>query len=372
MLVYIFIIFIILLIIEYFIYKFLNQNKHIIYDTNYEIKQLKNNRVNEKTIIELFKNKINERLEMLKNMDYQAWLRYNQNNSIITHNNIKYNIFIYEKTNFEHTFINRCSHSKELINQNYLNEREMIIHRSEILKTFPPSKNLPKEMYTMPLNHDGFNNISYNWQNFFTDNPVLNNTIFTKYNINSFDGIIGISYTKDYLDVKYKELYFNYFSKIILFFLHFIILFIACVIFYINKKSMNGFIRSIILLISSWLFLIFCLFSNTSITNINNEMNLNRIIYENLLGIAFLMGVNLFIINYYKKSDIVEKELIFLLCFVVVFLFLSLFKLNNYLDINYLMIDRIKNQTLFNMSMFFNFCIFIIFIQHFLKINKIF
>jgi len=365
MLKYIILLFVILLIIEYYVFEYYQKKKNSLFDNEYEAKQLENNKKNIHALTDIFKHTIEQRVHALKNMDYTDWLLYNQKNSIITNNDIKYNIFIYEKSETDNTFIIRCSYPPNFINQNYLDELIHLKNESPILESFPPSSRLPEEMYNMSLSNDGFNNISFNWYNYFTKNPVLDESIFTKYNKNNFSGVIGISYTKEYLDIKYNNIFINYVHPYVLLFLHASILLISCSVFLMSHHPMFGFFESIVTLLISWFFLIYQLFLSTSITNIAIETQANNIIYENLLGVAYLITVPLSFIEYFKKTSEADKKIIFFMCISILFLLLSLVKLNTFKNLETIRIDRIQNQIFFNYGLLYIFLVFAIFILRF-------
>jgi hypothetical protein len=365
MLKYIILIFIILLIIEYFVYNYFQNKKKLFYDHEYERKQIENNKNNKDELISIFKNTIQQRLHILENMEYTDWLKYNQKNDIITNNGIKYNIFIYEKSDLENDnaiFINRCNYPKEFNDQNYLDVVEQVTNKSSILEIFPPNKNLLTDMFNMNLYDDGFNNISYNWYNFFTYNPVLNSAIFTKFDKNNIQGVIGISYTKEYLDLKYNDININFISHSVAIFLHLILLLVSCSIFLLSKHIFFGFFESVAILLVSWLFLVYQLFLSTSVTNNNIENSINISVYNNLIAVAYLLVVPISLISYIKKKP---KKMIFLLCISVFLLFLSLIKFNSYIDLTSLRVERIQNQIFFNLGLFYFFWLLFIFLIYF-------
>jgi hypothetical protein len=374
MLYYLFIIFIILIIIEYFYYNYLIKNKADLFLSQEAQNRINSNIKNETEIIKLFKNKMNERLEMLKKMTYEEWIKFNQKYSILEYNGIKYYIFIYEKSNMNEKFILRSSAQKELLNYNFDIERDLVIDKYLILQMFPPYEHLPQEMYKMSLNKDGFNQISYNWENPFVQRPVKKNSYFTRFNKDSFNGIIGIGYTKQDLGLQYGSIYYDFISNNSLFIFHFLILLVAASLYVISKKEKKDLLVSSGLLFFSWLFLVYQLSLTAGKTNVIIEIDKNQEISQSVLGISFLVAVNIFIINSLNAAKSISKDgyamrkkVVCLFCSAVLFLLLSLCKFNNYKDIESLRSIRINNQIFFNYSVFYNFMICVIFLYYILS-----
>jgi hypothetical protein len=371
MLYYLFIVFIILIIIEYFYYNYLIKNKSDLFLSRDEQDRLINNKKYEVEMIKLFKDKMNERLEMLKKMTYKEWITFNQKNCIIEFNAVKYYIFIYEKSNMNEKFILRCSTQKELLNYNFEIERDLVIDKYLVLQMFPPYELLPEEMYKMTLNKDGFNEISYNWENPFVNRPVKKNSYFSKFHKDNFNGIIGIGFTKQDLGLEYGSIYYDFISNNSLIIFHFLILLVAVSLYIMSKKEIKDIFVSSVILFFSWLFLVYQLSLTSGKTNVIIEIDKNQEISQSVLGISFLVAVNIFIINSLNNAKSISKEgyamrkkVICLFCSSVLFLLLSLCKFNNYKDIDSLRSIRIDNQIFFNYSVFYNFMICIIFLYY--------
>jgi Mg2+/Co2+ transporter CorB len=85
---------------------------------------------------------------------------------------------------------------------------------------------------------------------------------------------------------------------------------------------------------------------NTKIQNINSSV----------LGISFLIGVNIFILTSLKKEVkqklFIESGLIFSIS--VILLLVVMFKVTNYMNIRHLMEDRISTQLVFNFAILLN------------------
>jgi hypothetical protein len=368
---YLIIFFIVLVIIEYFWFKYINKNKSDFFEDDATKKRLKYNKEHEDEIIKFFKDTMNERLDVLKHMDYDEWLEYSQKNCIIEREGFKYYIFIYEQSGVEGKYILRSSAQEELVNYNFTIERDFVTHRYISLEMFPPFEFLPEEMYKMQLNKDGFNEIPYNWENPFIQKAEKKNTIFTKFHKDNFNGIIGIGYTTQDLGVQYGNFYYNLISKYILIFLNITILLVAVVLHIIG----NNLIKTTTLLFLSWLLLVYQLTLTCGITNVSMETSKLNDITSSVLGVSFLVAVNTFIIRTFNEKKPISKEVLilkseitFLFCISVLFLLLSLYKENNFKHVDQMRGLRIHSQIFFNYCVFYNFMICFIFL--FLNFNK--
>ena len=375
---YLIIIFIILVIIEYFWFNYVNQHGDEYFQDDKILDYLEYNTKNKDELTQFFKDTINERLYALKHMDYDEWLKYSQTNCVLKKDGIEYYTFIYEQNGTDKdkdkksAFILRSSGQEELLDYNYTVERELVSHRYIILEMFPPSELLPNQMYSMELNEDGFNNLSYNWEDPFASLPVKKETIFTKFHKDNFNGVIGIGYSKDNLSSRYGDIYYNLIGKNGVIFFNIIILIIAIVLQVIGKNH----VKTTIVLFLSWLLLMYQLTLDVGMTDIKMETAKLEDITSSVLGISFLVTVNTFIIKSFsdkklffsKTETILKNEITFLFCTSVLFLLFSLYKENNFKSVYQMRRIRVKNQLFFNLCVFYN--VMICFIFLFFNFNK--
>jgi len=371
MLHYLIIFYIFLLILEYIWFKYYYSVERIF--VNHKEQRILNfNKKNHDEITKIFKKKINERIELLNKMDYHDWLKYNQKNNIIQLEDVKYYIFIYESTELDEKFITRSSYSEDMLNSTFNLQRDIIMNNYFILKMFPPFENLPALMHSMSLNGDGFNEISYNWINPFINRPIKKSSIFTHYKKDDFNGVIGMGFTILDLDVYYGSIYINYLNNFTMIFLHLVILVVSAILFLMHKSTYHFLFKSMIILFFSWFFLVTQLSYTASNTDINIETDKLNLISSNILGVSFLMAVNIFIINMLNELTVnvkriafsVRNEIVFLFFVVVVFLLISLINKSNYKDVHEIRNVRVFNQLNFNFAIFYNLiicCLFIIF-----------
>jgi Ca2+/H+ antiporter len=131
-----------------------------------------------------------------------------------------------------------------------------------------------------------------------------------------------------------------------------------------------------IILFFSWLILIYQITLTYTITDIGKETDKNKDITDSILSISFLVAVNIFFIESlnFKKSNIdknsIQKQIIFLFCISVILLLISMYKMNNYKNIDNLRSMRIRNQLYFNYSIFYSIAIFLIYIFYYFVKRK--
>jgi hypothetical protein len=362
---YVIIFFIILVIIEYFWFKYITENKDEFFKDEETDKRLKYNKAHADELTQFFKDTMNERLYALEQMDYEEWLKYCQKNCVLKRDGYEYIVFIYEQGGIDERFIIRSSPELRFLDYNFQIERNMAIENSLILQTFPPYEFLPEQMYKMELKKDGFNQISYNWENLFTQRPEKKITTFTHFHKDNFNGVIGIGYAKEDLKLEYGNIYYNLISKNMVFFFNIIILIIAIILQIIN----HSLIKTIIILFLSWLLLMYQLSLPSAITNFTMETNKIETITSSVLGVSFLVAVNTFIIRSFddkklalKDRTILKSEIIFLFVISVLLLLATLYKENTFESVHQMRSLRINSQIFFNLCLFYNFAICFIFL----------
>ena len=134
------------------------------------------------------------------------------------------------------------------------------------------------------------------------------------------------------------------------------ILAITVIVYMFNSNKIKSFVVCTILSI----YLIYYLSSSELVGSFKTENEKSDNIYSSVLGISFLIGVNIFILEALKHYTIdmfSESGLIFALSLLL--LMMCLFKDTNYIHINNVMADRISNQLIFNMSVFLNMIIIV-------------
>lgn len=369
---YLVIIVIMLAIIEFLWFHWYKKNYRLLSGTQQRVNNIEGELKHVHKLKKFLKNKMNERLELLKKMTLEEWINYNNKNTLIQFDRVKYYIFAYEifgKNNEKNLYV--VAPDKGLINLTFDTEREITINKYEILELFPPYKTLPNDMFAIPLNKDGFNEMSYFWENPLNKTPVRKNTIFTHWEKDDFKGVLGVGYTTEDLIARYEDIYYNYLNKSFIVFMNIIVLFVPVILCIIDYRF-KMFIKGIFILLLSWLFLIYFLSQTSTISTLKIENEKLNQVSGAILGASFFTGIGIFLVGVLDTSKKLFKnsldnvkilqKLIFLFVVVVTLLLLSLIKMTTYSSVDQLRDQRIYMQLFFNYSIFYNIVICILFI----------
>ena len=159
----------IIYILVYFIYVrnwkyFVNLNT-----SNYlnEVKQNANQIDDIKTVI---CNDLSERTSMLRKMNYNDWINYNNKNIFLKDTGNKYYVTIYEKKNdtassSDTNFIIRATYPPNLVNLNIEDEINAVTYNSIVFEAFPLNKNSINNMWVLEDPTSGCNTFSRYWFN---------------------------------------------------------------------------------------------------------------------------------------------------------------------------------------------------------------
>lgn len=369
---YLLVIIIILAIIEYLWFYWYKKNYKVVSGTQERVDNIEGELKHVNKVKQFFKDKMNERLAMLDKMDLEEWIKYSNKNTLIEYDGIKYYIFGYEifgENNEKNLY--KFTPQKEFLNLTFETMRDITINKYEILELFPPYKNLPNEMFAMPLNDDGFNEMSYFWENPINKTPVRKNTLFTHWKKGNFKGVMGVGYTTEDLISRYEDIYYNYLDSSFIILMNIVILSVPLILCMIDFRF-SMFIKSTFVLLASWLFLIYFLSQTSTISTLKIENEKLNQVSSAILGASFFTGIGIFLVgvldtskklfkNNFNNVKILQK-LIFLFVIVVSLLLLSLLKMSSYKSVDELRDQRIYMQLFFNYSIFYNIVICILFI----------
>ena len=310
-------------------------------------------------------NEIKNRLEKIKTMIFKDWLEYNQKNIIVNYKKEKLYISISElsKSGDHELFFLRAHLLTEFLGMERTTFESHVMEKSSYFSQHNFDDNISKNIYESAEWEDGCSKTSYLWIDPLKDyRPIIKLTISKKFhkeeNGEIINGYISLGYTTSSLMDSlhyYFEIMENYFLVILFLFTYLIIV----VNLYINKKEK---IKSIFLFIILNIFTIFTLLSRDTITDIKIEESKIDDLSSSVLGISFLVGVNIFIINSLKKKNgnkALFYETSFLFCASITSLMLSIFKITTYFNTDDIKKRRIENQMFFNTSIILN--IFILF-----------
>lgn len=292
-----------------------------------------------------------KRLDLLKKMKYEDWLKYNETNAI-TIDGTSYHFFIFELIHHENEFVTRVHENKKYVNMAWDDVMKDQSENYPFIKEETNEK-LIHNMYYMGLDNPVDNVLKYYWTD-PTENTLVKkeSTFDVWHDPNSKKtGVIGISYEiSDILQCKIA-FYSNKIHKSDLMIVNLIILATTCILYVFNSNKIKSFVVCVVLSI----YLITFLSSNELIGSFETENSKIDTILNSIIGISFLFGVNIFILESLKKymADMyTESGLVFSLSLLL--LMIVLFKDTNYIHLSDIMADRISNQLMYNMSIFLN------------------
>jgi hypothetical protein len=131
-------------------------------------------------------------------------------------------------------------------------------------------------------------------------------------------------------------------------------------------------VKAAILLLLTSSYLINFINSKELLGSFSTENTKIQNITSSVLGISFLIGVNIFILTSLKKELkqklFIESGLVF--SFSIILLLLAMFRVTNYMNIKELMEDRISTQLVFNFSILLNMFVIINYIIHVISKEK--
>ena len=288
-----------------------------------------------------------------------------QKNIIVNYKKEKLYIIISElsKSGDRETFFLRAHLLTEFLGMERTTFESHLMEKSAYFSQHNFNNNISKNTYESNEWENGCSKNAYLWVDPLADfTPIIKKSISKRFhkeeNGEIINGYISIGYTSNSLIDSlhyYFEIMENYFLVIIFLFTYLIIV----VNLYINKKEK---IKSIFLFIILNIFTIFTLLSRDTITDVKIEESKIENLSSSVLGISFLVGVNIFIIETLKKKNGYKAlfyETSFLFCSSITALMLSIFKITTYFNTNDIKKHRIENQIFFNTSIILN--IFILF-----------
>ena len=311
--------------------------------------------------IEFLCNMIKNRLEKLKTMNYNQWLKYNQEHVLINFDNEKLYVFIYDLGKDTNTLFLRTHVLDQYLNMEANTFESYVKDKSAYFSQHKNYNIVSKDMYNSIEWDNGCSQYSYVWSDPLADDrPIIKKSIGKTFKKQEngliINGYIGIGYTSSILlnTIKY---YFEYVQKYFLFLLFFFIYLITIISYYFNGKQM---IKCFLLFIILNGYVVFSLLLKDILTNIQYESKLVTELNSSILGISFLVVANTFIINTLKdiKNNKLFYETSFLFCASLISLMLAMFKISSFFKTSDIKTYRIQNQILFNISIIINIFIF--------------
>lgn len=285
-------------------------------------------------------------------MSFNDWIKYNSEHAVIKIDNKEFYFFIFQYINNQDDFLTLVHANKDYIN---LVWKDVMKDQQE---NFPFIKEETNEKLIHNMQDLGnlkkVNSIKYFW----TD--PLERTLIKKesYFINWYDkndnkkGVIGMGYNTNNILQTNTISYSNYIHYFNLTILNIIILLVISVTFFITNHR----VKSLLLLLICLFYITNYIQSKELLGSFETENLKVQGINSSILGISFLVGINIFILSSLKREIknnlFIESGIIFSLSLML--LLLSMFKVTNFMNIRELMEDRISNQLLFNFCILLN------------------
>lgn len=368
----IFFLFVFYLIIIFIQYKYVNNN--LFYNEYNDIldNKIKYNNKNYDKLIDFFSKILKERQQLLESgkMNYDEWIKYNNDNVLIEIDGQKYFIWIYEQLSSDSQIITKTHINKEF---NGLAWVDIAKEGSEYLRftKYTSDPLIINNMFKMSsLTH--INTISGYWIDEMTNRPVKKEGVFLKFydKERKKTGVIGIGF--EITDIS-KTSSFRYVDNIHALYVltgSILSLLISVLIVIINNYDNHSYIKALwfIILINTFIFYYLNSSEQSSTTDI--EMDKLKNVHTGMLSVSFLVGVNVYILttlNKYKEGSklFIESSIIF--GFSIFLLLISSLQFSTYSSIKELIIDRISTQFIFNYSIILNMFIIINFIIYFFR-----
>ena len=204
-----------------------------------------------------------------------------------------------------------------------------------------------------------------------TDEIVLEHVFYTKWKSKEgYEGIFALGYDTEVITEMNDYEYITFIYKPELILTSVLCFSIALIIYYIKSFKYAEF-KSIAFLILTNLYLLIFLTTKEVKTDIPNEIEKITNINSGILGLSFLSGISIFIMNFvYKKHVKLFSETAFIFGVSILLLLTAVYKSTNQNFIDQIIGARITNQLVFNMSVFLNAAIIINFLIYSIFIEK--
>lgn len=290
-----------------------------------------------------FSKKLDERIQMLKSMTYDDWIRYNKGNKLMTFDNHDYYLFVWE-ANIDSSaiarhvsFVNKVDENNMYENVSYNDIQTTLNDEIKIIK-YNVDPDLIKNMY---FSKNPVNVMSYYWldknrkSSFENDDVVQKESITKVFEKNGVSGVIGISYNIENISLFDSYKFYEVIDKPSLFLIIGVTFILSYFLSYMikNENSINYYLPIVFLYILNAYILHFL---NDKTQRVNSDALNQKFqdISSSTLSIAFLISVNTFFIDYMGKhnkqpSDIYNCNII-LFCFSILILLASLYKITSY------------------------------------------
>jgi hypothetical protein len=313
-----------------------------------------------KELHNFLENELIKRVKKLENMNINDWYKWNRENNIVEFKNKKYYLYLWEKQKTD--FINKVQTNKFMENLSW-QDTYNLVKGIQHLSNYKTDKNLIENQYESSKN----NKPNY-FDLFWVDN--VDNTfkvkkernVFISFKKNDVSGVMGFPYVlTDNINDKEKQKTISIIGNLP-YLINYLIVFLILIIILYNNEFKYLFLGIFLIYFVTIGYSFY--FMNNYISGIhptfeNDKINLQS---RNVSAIAFLSGVNIFIINHNKNRNN-NNFILFSLLFSgsVFLLLLSIIQNPNVNDYNDILSERLKAQYFFNLCIIYNLLIIIIF-----------
>lgn len=314
-----------------------------------------------------------KRINELKKMSYDTWIKYNNKNVFVTIHYNKYYLFGYE--NLEH------NHHNRYITKIHANKTYIDLSWDDVLKDIDEKLINLKHSTDKNLISDSYNisdlsspqTIKYYWIDPLSKRPVIKLSRVIRYSDEKSgrSGVIGIGIDLKDLSVDNSYVYWQKISWGCPVFIS-IFVYISSILIYKINGDRNIHYKSLFFLLIMNIYLTYYLgnseINGTSLSEHKKEQNIN----SGIMSISFLFAVNIFILTTLQKSFkstlFTESGFIFSLSILLLLLFAMIKKTDNKTT-NDLISNRLCTQLLFNASIILNMLIIFNYILYVLSIK---
>jgi len=317
---------------------------------------------------DLIKQKITEKLYELSDlintgkMNFNEWSDYLKNDK---NTNIKIGKYNYLLTSHQYvpgvqeTVVLKTPKSNYMNNQDHNSlwseTSAQKISSYEVTGIINNNKNHPEVMIRL-AKINKISSLSYNNIDSFSNENVIKNTLYTKW-INKNGSETGIlTYGYDILNLNdiHRFKYINLISKYELAITSILMFCLSITILYAKTNSYS-LLKSIVFLIGIHIYILYYVNISEVYSNIDFELEKIRNINNSILGVSFLSGVSIFIMNFvykHRKKLFIETS-VFFSC-AILLLLSAIYKSSDDNLLNEIIKTRITNQLIFNISIFLN------------------
>jgi hypothetical protein len=344
------------------------------------------NKTNASELITLFDETITDRVNLLKSISYTDWLKYNNDNCIVSFGDGNYEINVFERV--QNNTVDYLTSSDSILRVGKdtdsigLSYSDIIKEKnySFLFSMFSLSPNMVNQMYELSKSSGGVNAANYYWLDDISHRAVKKKFVFLDYekkNENEDEskivGVICISYVVNDVELDYSNKYYDFMESSFLISIS-VTIFISSIILYLSTNKQD-IVKPLILLVGSNAYLTYFMSTTEGVTSLVTEQEKVKDINDGILSISFLVAVNIFIIETLKKVKTkysLHNESAFLFCLALILLLLALYKKSNYNKIDNVRAHRIEKQFMYNLSIFINLFILVNYLAFIGKETNIF